>query len=120
MAISTPATRITWDNTRDAFVESYGAPKASKETVPVADREAEWEYACGPARRVSTVSATMTRKPDNYAWFKKNAEDVGEPSHPVGENLANTWGLPRHAPRCVGVVSGCVRGKAARRARSGS
>ena len=52
--------------------------------------EAEWEYACRPARRPPTRSAMIPADLDDYAWYFDNSD---EKYHKVGEKKPNPWGL---------------------------
>ena len=56
--------------------------------------EAQWEYACRAGGTKRFHFGDDESDLDAYAWFTKNAGDVGEKyAHAVGGKLANDWGL---------------------------
>jgi formylglycine-generating enzyme required for sulfatase activity len=56
--------------------------------------EAEWEYACRAGTTTIYSFGDGEAKPGQYAWYKKNAVDIGEEyAHRVGRKLPNPWGL---------------------------
>lgn len=52
--------------------------------------EAEWEHACRAGSTGKYCFGDNNALLDNFAWHAKNASDR---THPVGEKLANDWGL---------------------------
>ena len=58
-------------------------PEGWAYTLPT---EAQWEYAC----RAGEKGPYSGGKPDEVAWYEGNS---GGTTHPVGEKLANPWGL---------------------------
>ena len=52
--------------------------------------EAQWEYACRAGSTGKYCFGDDDSKLGNYAWYDKNS---GSKTHPVGEKLANSWGL---------------------------
>jgi formylglycine-generating enzyme len=52
--------------------------------------EAEWEYACRAGTTARFFWGNDAAKARQYAWCKPHSEGM---AHPVGETLANPWGL---------------------------
>lgn len=56
--------------------------------------EAQWEYACRGGTKSRFSFGDDDSKLGDYAWFRKNADDVREGyAHLVGQKKANPWGL---------------------------
>ena len=52
--------------------------------------EAEWEYAARAGSRKAYTFGSESVRLDEYAWYKKNAQNQ---THPVGQLAPNAWGL---------------------------
>jgi len=52
--------------------------------------EAEWEYACRASSQMRYSFSDVATELSRYAWF---SDFSGQVTHPVGQKLANTWGL---------------------------
>ncbi len=81
-----PIVGVSW-----ADAKAYAAWLASK--TGKAYRllsEAEWEYACRAGREGAYCFGGDESQLGRYAWYASNS---GGKTHPVGEKLANEWGL---------------------------
>ncbi len=81
-----PIVGVSWDDAK-----AYAAWLASK--TGKAYRllsEAEWEYACRAGTESAYAFGGDESQLDRYAWYSSNS---GGKTHPVGEKLANEWGL---------------------------
>jgi formylglycine-generating enzyme required for sulfatase activity len=52
--------------------------------------EAEWEYCCRSGSQTRYCFGDEAERLAKYAWYDDNS---GNQTHPVGERLANAWGL---------------------------
>jgi formylglycine-generating enzyme required for sulfatase activity len=52
--------------------------------------EAEWEYACRASSQMRYSFSDVATELSHYAWF---SDFSGQVTHPVGQKLANNWGL---------------------------
>ena len=81
-----PVEGVSWhDAVR--FCEELSKRIDQKVKLPT---EAEWEYACRAGSTGKYCCGDDFSKLGNYAWYSENA---GRKTHPVGEKLANPWGL---------------------------
>jgi formylglycine-generating enzyme required for sulfatase activity len=69
------------------FCEELSKRIGQKVKLPT---EAQWEYACRAGSTGQYCFGDDVSKLGNYAWYDGNA---GRGTHPVGEKLANSWGL---------------------------
>lgn len=87
-----PASYISWNNAK-AFINALNTHTGMTFRLP---SEAEWEYAAraGTGTRFYWGDDSDYSVGDAYAWWTYNTWDVDEKyPHPVGQKLANVWGL---------------------------
>ncbi|MDX8376829.1 MAG: formylglycine-generating enzyme family protein [Mariprofundales bacterium] len=79
---------VSWNDAR-SFISWLNKKEGGKHyRLP---SEAEWEYA---ARAGTTTPHSFQGRVADYAWYTKNAYDVGaEYAHAVGGKRSNKWGL---------------------------
>jgi len=81
-----PVECVSWhDAVR--FCEELSKRIGQKVKLPT---EAQWEYACRAGSTGKYCFGDDVSELGNYAWYNKNS--AGK-THPVGEKLANSWGL---------------------------
>lgn len=81
-----PVECVSWhDAVR--FCEELSKRIGQKVKLPT---EAQWEYACRAGSTGKYCFGDDVNELGNYAWYNKNS--AGK-THPVGEKLANSWGL---------------------------
>jgi formylglycine-generating enzyme required for sulfatase activity len=81
-----PVESVNWHDAME-FCEKLSQKTGQKVRLPT---EAEWEYACRAGSTGTYCFGDDVSKLGNYAWYDKNS---GSKMHPVGEKLANSWGL---------------------------
>jgi formylglycine-generating enzyme required for sulfatase activity len=81
-----PVETVSWHDAFN-FCEELSKRIGQKVKLPT---EAQWEYACRAGSTGKYCFGDDVRKLGDYAWYKENA---GSETHPVGEKLANPWGL---------------------------
>jgi formylglycine-generating enzyme required for sulfatase activity len=81
-----PVENVSWHDAVK-FSEELSKKIGQKVKLPT---EAQWEYACRAGSTAKYCFGDDVSKLGNYAWYDKNA---GSKTHPVGEKLANSWGL---------------------------
>jgi formylglycine-generating enzyme required for sulfatase activity len=81
-----PVEKVSWDDAV-AFCKKLSGIVGKTIKLP---SEAQWEYACRAGSTGKYCFGDDVSKLGNYAWYNENA---GSKTHPVGEKLANSWGL---------------------------
>jgi formylglycine-generating enzyme required for sulfatase activity len=81
-----PVESITWHDALK-FCEELSKKTGQKVKLPT---EAQWEYACRAGSTSKYCFGDDVNKLGDYAWYSQNS---GIKTHPVGEKLANPWGL---------------------------
>ena len=84
-----PVNRVSWEDCQGFLQRLNQVFKDSRFRLPT---EAEREYACRAGTSTATYFGDNPSPEDleKHAWFRENSE--GE-LHPVGQKLANPWGL---------------------------
>ena len=81
-----PVEQVSWDDAV-AFCKKLSEITGQKISLP---SEAQWEYACRAGSTGKYCFGDDVNQLENYAWYNENS---GSKTHPVGEKLANSWGL---------------------------
>lgn len=81
-----PVEQVSWDDAQ-AFVSKLSEKTGKKYRLP---SEAEWEYAARAGSQTNYSFGDKENELRRYAWFIGNA---GHKTHPVGEKVANAFGL---------------------------
>ncbi|WP_434687774.1 caspase, EACC1-associated type [Pseudanabaena minima] len=81
-----PVEQVSW-NEAIAFCKKLSGIVGQTIKLP---SEAQWEYACRAGSTGKYCFGDDVSQLKNYAWYRENSESK---THPVGEKLANSWGL---------------------------
>jgi len=81
-----PVETVSWHDAVE-FCEELSKRIGQKVKLPT---EAQWEYACRAGNTGKYCFGDDVSQLGNYAWYEGNS---GSKTHPVGEKLANPWGL---------------------------
>ena len=81
-----PIVRISWDDAQE-FCKKLSQKTGRKVKLP---SEAQWEYACRAGSTGKYCFGDNEDQLGKYAWYHENSDCK---THPVGEKLANAWGL---------------------------
>ena len=86
-----PPTYISWDDCQQ-FVKKLNSKEGRN--IYRLPTEEEWEHACRVGSTTKYCFGDDKRRLGEYAWYDKNALDVGEKyAHRVGQKKPNQWGL---------------------------
>jgi formylglycine-generating enzyme required for sulfatase activity len=94
--LTRPVEQVSWFDARDYCAtltqRERAAGRIATNSVYRLPTEAEWEYACRgrTSTRFSYGDDPGYTNLSNYAWYLDNC---GKTTHPVGQKLANPWGL---------------------------
>ena len=81
-----PVESVSWDDAI-AFCKKISEITGQKLSLP---SESQWEYACRAGSTGKYCFGDDVNQLEKYGWYDKNS---GSKTHPVGEKLANSWGL---------------------------
>jgi formylglycine-generating enzyme required for sulfatase activity len=81
-----PVEQVSWHDAMK-FCQELSKKIGQKVKLP---SEAQWEYACRAGSTGKYCFGDDVNQLEKYAWYNKNS---GNKTHPVGEKLANSWGL---------------------------
>ena len=94
--LSRPVEQVTWADATNycgqLTRQERAAGRIATNSVYRLPTESEWEYACRgwTSTRFSHGDDPGYTNLTNYAWYRDNS---GGTTHPVGQKLANPWGL---------------------------
>jgi formylglycine-generating enzyme required for sulfatase activity len=94
--LSRPVEQVSWDDATNYCGQltqrERAAGRIATNSLYRLPTEAEWEYACRAwtSTRFSYGDDPGYANLTNYAWYFDNS---GRTTHPVGQKLANPWGL---------------------------
>jgi len=81
-----PVEQVSWDDAQE-FCKKLSQKTGRKVKLP---SEAQWEYACRAGSTGKYCFGDNEDQLGKYAWYHENSDCK---THPVGEKLANAWGL---------------------------
>ena len=81
-----PVEQVSWEEAV-VFCKKLSGMTGEKVKLP---SEAQWEYACRSGSIGKYYFGDEVNQLGNYAWYYENS---GKKTHPVGQKLANAWGL---------------------------
>jgi formylglycine-generating enzyme required for sulfatase activity len=81
-----PVESVSWHDAQ-AFCRKLSEITGMKVSLPT---ESQWEYACRAGSTGKYCFGDNVDQLGKYAWYNKNSDSK---THPVGEKLANAWGL---------------------------
>jgi formylglycine-generating enzyme len=85
-----PAVFVSWEDAVE-FCRRLSEREGRTYMLPT---EAQWEYACRAGTTAKYSFGDEASDSDDYAWFKGNTLDIGEPyAHPVALLKPNAFGL---------------------------
>jgi formylglycine-generating enzyme required for sulfatase activity len=86
-----PVEKVSWNDAVEFCRKLSSLPEEkSAGHIYRLPTEAEWEYACRAETDSEYSFGNDASELDAYAWFTDNSAKT---SHPVGQKLANPWGL---------------------------